>query len=305
MGTWRDVVVPTHLENWPKQLRALSIPQVDIPISIEEAVALGSNIVEWGPSFAMTPEEREQEAAALRSSMAAVSARMAGLPVPDVIKPPPVVDRRRDISGIRSRVSDALRGFPGGAFVRLGSRSPKDAWLGHRTGFRCCADDGKDPLRFILDCSERMYEDLSTAIAENYEPHIFVRRWMEFDPQWEFRCFMRDRELVGISQYNYREHCRFLDEKSIRNRIEDFFPGFRDACHLDSVVFDVVIIPPVGGVHTVLLEINPWFGWTDPCLFSWKDGGDFDGTLRLAPPNQERELTLDEALADLADGADE
>jgi len=92
---------------------------------------------------------------------------------------------------------------------------------------------------------------------------------------------MVDRELVGVSQYNYldgKAHPEIVDHpQKIRATITEFFPIFRNACHLDNVVFDVVIT--IVGNAPVLLEINPAAssGLSDRCLFQRED---LDGTLR-------------------------
>ncbi|MGH9631898.1 MAG: hypothetical protein ACRD7E_26635 [Bryobacteraceae bacterium] len=244
----------TYLESWPAALSDLSIPQVEVQLTLEEASALGSNIIELFEAFG----------------------EPAG----------------RDISGIRERVDRAIRQFPNGAFVRLGSRSPKDSWRGLREGFRCC--DGEKAVGLLTDCSERIADDLQLAIAENYKPRIFVREWQDI-PEWsEFRCFMKDRRLVGISQYNYLKKRCFpeieVQADYLRMAIEDFFERFRTACHLDTVIFDVFIkqqvcllAKTVGSCfwQVKLIEINPFFDLTDPCLFRWGADADFDGSFRF------------------------
>ncbi len=251
-STYLEQVKPTYIEQWPNVLCSLSIAQVDVPLTVEEAKAVGSNIMEFGEEFGP----------------------------------------RQSITAIESRVNEAVGKFPNGAFIRLGSRSPKDAW--HREDLmRVVPVDQitlkNSPLRFMLACSERMYEDLSLAIQNDYQPHIFVRQWMQIEKWQEFRCFMRDRKLVGISQYYYMDG-RFkeiCDEaECIQWAITSWFESqFRDACHLNDVVFDVIV--SMRGQGTVrewgvrLLEINPHFEMTDPCMFNWKNNGaDFDGSFR-------------------------
>lgn len=255
MSDYFDHVRPTYLENWPAELCRLSIAQVDVPLTVIEAAQLGANIMELGEQFVP-----------------------AGGTVPD-------------ITAIRERVQAAVSKFPSGAFVRLGSRSPKDAWIGHRLGFRITAD-GKphgDPLRLLLDCSERIADDLLLAIANGYAPHIFVRQWLDFPPWAECRCFIRGRNLVGISQYNYLHHEVFPEiaehESLIRWGIGLFFErDFRPASHLDDVVMDVIcFVRRIGNESSIevkLLEINPFGQFTDPCLFDWRNGGNFDGSFR-------------------------
>jgi hypothetical protein len=248
-----DSVRPSYIENWPPALYSLSIPSIDVPLTVDDARRLGTNIIEYGEIFC--PESDY---------------------------------RREDIGDIREKVSAAVAKLPAGAFIRLGSRSPKDSWEGHKQGLKVLP--GEDPLRFILDASERMSDDLLLAIYYDYPPHIFVRQWMDIPPWSEFRCFMQDRKLAGISQYNYLHGEVFpeITEKgsAIHWVIQQFFPLFQEASHLDSVVFDVWVKRRTHGDRSVaweckLLEINPFSEMTDPCLFSWKDG--FDGSYRVNP----------------------
>lgn len=253
MSYW-EIVRPTYIENWPNALHSLSFASIDVPLTRDEAIAIGANMYDWGEAF----QERY---------------------------PRPTVEY--DTTDIRRRVSEAVDNLPNGAFIRLGSRSPKDSWDGHRIGFK--TEHGDDPLRFILDASERMYEDILLALQNDYAPHIFVRSWQDI-PKWaEFRCFMRDRKLVGISQYNYLDNEQFEEIKQYAGTIEwvlgNFFVPFKQACHLDDVVFDVFLKTWTNRDKSRmwevrLLEINPAFEYTDPCLFSWARGGDFDGSFR-------------------------
>lgn len=245
MISYLEQVSPTYLENWPQEIKSLSVAQIDIPLSLEEANTLGASITDWFEAFS-TPTT--------------------------------------SIDDIRKRVSDAVERFPRGAFVRLGSRSPKDSWLAMREG-SMKVQRGEDPLRFILDASERVYEDLSLAIQENYPPHIFVREWKDI-PAWsEFRCFMANRNLVGISQYQYRDYFQEVvnDKGAIEWCIREFFRGFRRQCHIPDVVFDVFVIRKEHGNDCAwevkLLELNPSFEMTDPCLFDWSK--EFDGSFRI------------------------
>lgn len=232
--SYLDLVKHTYLENWPAALCSLSLAQIDIPLSREEAVALMDCNGEFG-TF-------QQESV-------------------------------RVVEEIRGRVEAQLTKFPKGAFLRLGSRSPKDSWLAHE-GMRTVY--GECPLRFLLDSSERIQDDLSLAVQNDYTPHLFLREWVDI-PKWaEFRCFMQERKLVGISQYHYLDGAfdEILDDPSyIQWAIERFFPDFCSASHLDSVVFDVFLRVKTKqnqrSTEVRLLEINPFFELTDPCLFKW------------------------------------
>ena len=138
----------------------------------------------------------------------------------------------------------------------------------------------------LTEASARVAFDLKLALNNNYNPHIFVREWIDM-PDWtEFRCFMRNRKLVGISQYDCKNlgHCPNIAkyENKIRLSIESFFEQFRLLSHLDTVIFDVFLEvdknmhEPL--IKVKLLELNPFFKKTDYCLF---EQADFDGSLRF------------------------
>lgn len=246
-----EFVKPTYIENWPAALSRLTMAQQDVPLSLEEARALGSNIAELGESFGPT----------------------------------------QSIAGIRHRVREVLAHFPRGALLRLGSRSPKDSWTWFDEGPRVTLQDA-DPLRHFLSVSERTADDLLLALQHDYPPHLWVRQWLEIPPWAEWRCFQRGRELVGVSQYNYRQHYpECVEHQEVVRWAIDLFheQQFRQACPLPDVVFDVFVklrhrhdtgFAKETAAEVTLIEINPWSPRTDPCLFTWKDG-DFDGGTRI------------------------
>lgn len=243
-----SMVSPTYIENWHPSLCQLSIAQIDIPLTREDARGIGQNMMELSEPFG---------------------------------------EFRTDIDPLRQRVREAVARFPNGTFIRLGSRSPKDAWSWHRDPGPKITPEDADPLRFMLDCSERMADDLLLALKNDYEPHIFVRQWVDIPPWTEFRCFAKARRFVGACQGNYRLHSAEIDQHQsiIRWGIGCFYrQHFLAACHLDDVVFDVFV--KLSGrdndraIEVKLLEINPFCEMTDPCLFTWQKGGDLDRTFR-------------------------
>lgn len=243
------LVRPTYIENWPPALHALSVPHRDLPLTLAEARALGGR----NPAF------RDRTGAA----------------------------RFESVDGLAGRLAAALRLYPEGAFVRLGSRSGKDSTYAARHGLR--VNNAAAALALLTEDSARIAFDLRLALRFNYPPHIFVRRWLDI-PAWaEFRCFMKSRQLVGISQYDCKnlEHRPEIAEKAerIKAAIEAFFEVVRAASHLDEAVFDVFISVSKGsqdgGIGVKLLELNPFSQETDACLFTWRDGGDFDGSFRF------------------------
>ena len=244
-------VRPTYLENWSAALANLSIEQTDIPLSLTEARALGLANKKFKGWFG--GEDGRVTPA---------------------------------LAQIAEKIEDSLRKYPAGAFVRLGSRSAKDSTYAYIHGARI--EDAAAAVKTLTSDSQRIAFDLRLALKHDYRPHIFVRRWMDI-PAWaEFRCFMRDRKLVGISQYDCKNLGRCLEiaehANQLRTAIESFSEKISAASHLDDVVFDVFVEIKERrqpSVKVTLLELNPFFPQTDACLFSWRDNGDFDGSFRF------------------------
>jgi hypothetical protein len=237
-----ESVRPTYIENWSAALHRLSIPHTDVPLGLDEA-----------------------------RSLARANPRFARVRAGDGPSGP--------VDGVRDRIAEALKGYPGGAFVRLGSRSGKDSHVALTRGLRVV--DAETALRMLTDESRRTAFDLRLALRHDYAPHVFVRQWIEIAPWAEFRCFMRGRRLVGISQYDCKNlgHCSEIAENAMRIRtsVEALFENVRAASHVDNVVFDVFVRPRDAFAAT-LLELNPFGPETDACLFDW--GEEFDGSFR-------------------------
>ena len=175
---------------------------------------------------------------------------------------------------LQHKISDYIKRFPNGAYVKLGSRSPKDSYIGYKEGFHCF--DGEKAIVLFND-SERIREDLVMAQAFNYKPSIAVREWLTI-PEWaEFRGFFKNKKLVGLSQYNYRSKKSYPEilenagsiEWAVQKRAEqiaEFLP-------MPDIVADFFYKVKTYGnekvSEVVLIELNPFDIWTDPCLFNW------------------------------------
>ncbi len=302
--TYLEKVKPTYIENWPAAMCRLSFAQVDIPLTLEEARAVGLHIAEWGEGFIpKTPDEKEQLDKSFQSATDHMVSLIDGREKSPIIAPPKIVRSKewheyynQLFEGVRRRATEALTKFPHGAIVRLGSRSPKDTWGWDKEP---CISDG-DPLSHIIGCSERMSDDLQLALKENYPPHIFLREW-KIIPQWaEFRCFLKNKKLVGISQYYHRDVFAELEKQNetIIYWLKYFTnDSFIPTCeNLSDVIFDVAVfikqkVQESGmlevNIECKLIEINPFFEMTDSCLFDWRSGGDFDETFRYLKSKKE------------------
>lgn len=238
----------TYIENWPTGLVNLSIDQQRITLCQDEVRAIGQQIRGFEHWF---------------------------------------VGTIASLDNLIHKLDAAIKSFPNGAFVRLGSRSAKDSYQALFRGLR--VNNAHFALDLLSSKSKRIAFDLYFALRYGYEPSIYIRQWLEI-PRWsEFRCFMQNRQLVGISQYdciNLGRSPHIINNKaSIKTAIHNFFSKeFKHQCHIDDVVFDVFLETWQGELsHPIkvkLLELNPSCPISDACLFSWEKANDFDGSFR-------------------------
>ncbi|MFP1908205.1 regulator [Lonsdalea quercina] len=141
----------------------------------------------------------------------------------------------------------------------------------------------EDVIRQLSMSSRRVASYLWDCLQSSTPVWLYLREWRDI-PRWgEFRCFIRDAKVIGVSQYHCLEYFPFLKEKEneIRLQIIMFLQKLLPILHLDSVVADVAIDYQDGKFTTTLIELNPFIQRTDACLFSWVNGGDFNGRIRV------------------------
>jgi hypothetical protein len=163
-------------------------------------------------------------------------------------------------------------------FIKLISRSPKDTLADEN-------NHGKPkPLMSVKDAviamsnSMRFFEDI---VLLKYLPtaSIVVRPYINFDPSKEWRVYIQDKRIIGISQYYYQSVFPAFDETlvgAIKDEIKEFIYSIVvPNMELSDYVADIVTGYDVLRKTTVL-EINPYW-MSDPCLF--KSYNSFDRTI--------------------------
>ena len=167
-----------------------------------------------------------------------------------------------------------------GYFIKLESRSPKDFiqdWP--KEGYKALYN-----AREIVDAllgSMRTFEDLVFLTQLKDEVILYVRPFANLERRYEWRVFVKDRKVIGISQQFYKE--TFSYNKKYLNEIKRSVTYFMDnICipniKVDSFVADLYVS---GGTHykpgitkrfldISIIETNP-YGLSDPCLFETYD----------------------------------
>ncbi|GME74235.1 unnamed protein product [Ambrosiozyma monospora] len=156
---------------------------------------------------------------------------------------------------------------------KLNWSAPQDAtWMTVNKTMQCHTPS---ELYLLLKSSDYINHDLHHAFdgieldsklqqSSTIEPELVLRQWKDINPSTEFRCFVRDRQLIAISQRDLN-HYTFLEEMqddildSICLFFEDVLMTKFDS---NSFVFDVYLPKPFNKVY--LIDVNPFARKTDP-----------------------------------------
>lgn len=182
-------------------------------------------------------------------------------------------------AGLHRDISGAISDLGGAVTPKLNWSAPKDArWILPGNNLRCTT---ADDIYLLLKSSDHVVDDLEAPFAaaddvskDNVEhqmiPELVLRQWREINPALEFRVFVRDGRILGISQRDLN-HYIFLRglktklEKVINTFIiETFIPRFPQKC-----VVDVYVPAPYTKVE--IIDVNPFTRKTDPLLFTWHE----------------------------------
>lgn len=162
---------------------------------------------------------------------------------------------------------------------KLNWSAPKDAtWIAATNSMECSSPND---IYLLLKSSDFITHDLAHAFDDTADQsttpdpeipyHLVLRKWINLNPSVEFRCFVRDRQLIALCQRDLN-HFDFLFnmQDKLRQLVQDFFDSkLRDTFPDPNFTFDVYIPPPHDKVWVV--DFNPWAMRTDPLLFSWME----------------------------------
>lgn len=179
----------------------------------------------------------------------------------------PKLDEFEELAEIES----ARQELGGSVFIKLNWSSPKDAkWM---TGSLKCTS--LDDMILLLKSSDFITHDLLKLVEMEATQKVYLslRKWKSIRPSMEFRCFVRQDQLIGISQRYCGECYPFLAEKkpSVRREIEAFHQTLMKQSSvfpLSSFVFDVYFQE---NDRLILLDFNVFDEVTDSLLFSWDE----------------------------------
>lgn len=177
-----------------------------------------------------------------------------------------------------NKLKEAIKKLGGSVFPKLNWSSPKDAsWIALNNSLRCCTPGD---VYLLLKSSTFVTHDLTSPFKDcddvneadtHLDYYLVLRRWMEINPAHEFRCFVRNKELVGMCQRDVSQSysCIAADQANIRSDIISFWKeNIENRFPAPDYVVDVC--RPAKD-HVILLDFNVFGETTDGLLFSWPE----------------------------------
>ncbi|TVY86824.1 Cell division cycle protein [Lachnellula willkommii] len=190
----------------------------------------------------------------------------------------PDPDPSLEFPEIHQQIKDTIAELGGLVAPKLNWSSPKDAtWISMTKNSMECATP--NDIYLLLKSSDFITHDLEHAFddcaesdsvtAQDINYVLVLRKWFKANPSCEFRCFVKQRRIIGICQRDLN-HFDFLFplKEQLQDTIQKYFDKTLKSTFPDaSFVFDVYLPEPYDRVR--LMDINPWAPRTDPLLFSW------------------------------------
>ncbi|GFP84605.1 cell division cycle protein 123 homolog [Phtheirospermum japonicum] len=179
---------------------------------------------------------------------------------------------------LETKIKTSIQTLGGAVFPKLNWSAPKDsAWISSNGNLKC---KSFSEIVLLLRSSDSVIHDLchaydSCSDKSKSRPSTFflaLRKWYAtWQPEMEFRCFVRSKRLVGICQREVTNFYPALIERrgELGKMIGDFFTeevkgGFGSECY----TFDVYV---TRDSRVKLLDFNTWGGSTLALLFTWDE----------------------------------
>jgi len=220
---------------------------------------------------------------------------------------------------VHREIKEKIAELGGAVAPKLNWSSPKDAkWISpHQNTLKCTSPND---IYLLLKSSSFVSHDLVHAFdgctdappSRPFRPVLVLRPFFTPHVALEFRCFVKHRSLIAVSQRDLNYYAFLGGLKDVLSKkIAAFFETtlrftFPDA----SFTFDVYLpeshFADDGLGKVRLIDINPWASRTDSLLFAWQELLDWEVAKPLYGSASTNEENLDYSTEDsLASGTDD
>ncbi|XP_033104064.1 cell division cycle protein 123 homolog [Anneissia japonica] len=176
-------------------------------------------------------------------------------------------------------VKQAIEALGGSVFPKLNWSAPRDAsWIAFGNTLKC---EGLNEILLLLKSSDFITHDLTrpfdcchdsgTHSSDSVQYELVLREWCSLAQSMEFRVFVKQGVIVGISQRDFTNY--FPELKNIAARLPREIQRFHSRhiagkFTLQNYVFDVY---RRATNNYLLIDFNPFGEVCDSLLFSWEE----------------------------------
>jgi len=261
-----EQVINCMFTNWYPCFKDVTIKSIAIPLSESVCEYLLSDGV-------VLPDEKDSQRSDLTSDVAGDDeVDWENETEYNTLVPPSFAD-------LEEEVICCIEALGGSVFPKLDWSSPKDAaWISFDRTLRChCLRD----ILLLLKSSDFVTHDLTIPFEHCADMpdssklfvnrHLILRQWQDISAESEFRCFVQNSIVIGISQRHLGIHFPHLnvEKETICSDILHFYHTYIEGKFADAdFTFDVW---RKSDKNIVLLDFNPFGPVTDSLLFSWNE----------------------------------
>ncbi|KAI1772484.1 D123-domain-containing protein [Hypoxylon cercidicola] len=295
----RDHILNCSYDSWFPKYRASCIKSRIIPLSPEFVEYIREDGIILADDDGAEPEDDEWESApsTFRPPVEEVDSESDSDEEEEAPRLPP----NQRFPELHQTIKDKIAELGGAVAPKLNWTAPKDAaWISpHQNTIKCTSPNDIYLLlkssNFITYDLEHAFDDCTPPITTNtssnnsaapadsssgsppFKPVLVLRSYFNPHTAMEFRCFVKHRNLVGISQrdLSFYEFLGDLRGEIVARAAQLFNHKLRYTFPDGCFAFDVYI--PEGGAdegplsRARLVDINPWAPHTDSLLFDWAE----------------------------------
>lgn len=183
---------------------------------------------------------------------------------------------RVDFSQLTTEIKKAIKQLNGEVFVKFNWSAPSDAsWL--RGGSLKCVDSAD--IYLLLKSSDRIVFDIENMfnlcpncdIKRPSQFSLIIRKWANLDPAMEFRVFIGNNQILGISQRDCSTYYDHLsnDKDELEDKIVEFFENkIKGKFDLEKYSTDIFIDRKK---RIWIIDFNPFGDPSSGLLFEWHE----------------------------------
>ncbi|KAN0003799.1 hypothetical protein ACTFIZ_009957 [Dictyostelium cf. discoideum] len=194
----------------------------------------------------------------------------------DEDKKPKRIVNESEFKELSNQIIKSIEKLGGNVFPKLNWSSPKDAsWMNVYNSLKCT---NTTDIYLLLKSSDFINHDLMQFSINQDDKDdsltsyvLVLRKWQNLQPSMEFRCFVKDNQLLGISQRDTSTYFKFLKDKKqkIQDAIVKFYNESISGKFLNnSFTFDCYVTKDE---QVWLIDFNPIHPSTEALLFVWDE----------------------------------